>query len=102
MLSSEGKFLWTNDAAAALLGFPREELMQMALPFGVGASGTVAAGPLAVGFRAVCFEGAPQAEGTARFRTKEDGRVSVYWTIWSIGREIAKRRLCFRSGKLAI
>ena len=59
--------------------------MQMALPFGVGASGTVAAGPLAVGFRAVCFEGAPQAEGTARFRTREDGRVSVYWTIWSIG-----------------
>ena len=56
----------------------------MALPFGTGASQTVAAGPIAVGFRAVCFEGAAQAEGTARFRTKQDVRISVQWILWAI------------------
>lgn len=97
LLSAKGRILWTNDAAAALLGFPKEELIEMALPFTADASRTVAAGPIAVGFRAVCFEGAEQAEGTARFRTKEGAKISVHWILWSIaGADKAQALLSLR------
>jgi PAS domain S-box-containing protein len=86
LLRTDGTIAWVTDAAARLLGFPRDELLELALP-GVGASDADAGeslGPIASGFRSVRNGDVAEADGEARLSDRNGRRVPVRWRIWAL------------------
>ena len=86
LLSGEGVILWANSAATELLGYSRNELYELALPFIVSATGSAAtpSGPVASAFREILEGNSAEAEGLARFLSKDQKRVAVQWRLWRL------------------
>lgn len=87
LLAEDGVVLWANQVAAGLLGYSQSDLLQMALPVvGGGASDSQApTGPIAEAFGSLLTGETFEAEGNARFPTKDNKRVTVHWKLLLVG-----------------
>ncbi|MDB6149785.1 MAG: putative Sensor histidine kinase [Chthoniobacter sp.] len=89
LLAPDGAIRWGNRAASELLGFTQDELATMALPL----LGTPSAGPVASAFRALLNGENREAQGTARFPSKDEKRIAVHWTLWTLPSAAGERQI---------
>ena len=95
LLRTDGTIAWVNGSAARLLGFPRDELLEMALP-GVSARNPAegpSRGPIALAFQSVLKGEVAEAEGEARFSDRGGRRVPVRWRIWALPGGVSEKQL---------
>ena len=86
LLAEEGSVLWANREAADLLGYERSELHELALPVVGGNAGDSSKpiGPVAIAFNSLLTGEVNEAEGDARFPSKDNNRVAVHWKLWAL------------------
>jgi PAS domain S-box-containing protein len=84
LLSEEGTVLWSNRAAADLLGYSQDEFQKMALPIIQFGEGSQPIGPVAKAFKDLIDGEAMEGRGEARFPSKDDKRVSIQWKLWTV------------------
>jgi PAS domain S-box-containing protein len=84
LLAEQGTVIWADPVAANLLGYSKSEFQQMALPVIRSGNDAQVVGPVAKAFQNLVDGIATEAEGEARFPTKRDQRVAVYWKLWAL------------------
>lgn len=129
LLNEFGRILWSNIAAAELLGFSREELCQLSLPLvgaqpaqsepvatqrillapqahrpsqkGSASQPKSSAGPVTAAFRAIFAGTMKEAEGNARIPDRNEKRIAVHWRLWALPNSSGKRRVLFSFSETA-
>lgn len=86
LLAEDGAVLWANQVTGSLLGYSQSELLQLALPIireGTNES-DAPAGPIATEFERLLNGKICEAEGDARFPTKDGSRLAARWKLWLV------------------